>query len=235
MLKEMKRQITINRSTALTGLAVAAGIGVLCSLIMIIIILSAGASGAFPQMGGIAFSVGAAFFTLIMAIGGVSAQFNMALKMGAVRRQYLLTWALLCFVYCFAMMLLGNLWGLLDRVILQSAGVEPVSFMFSIPLAAFISLAVTVFGCWAGSFIMRYSRKGFWFMWAIWMLASLGGSQVMSALSSSRTDIFARGVQAVARFLGGFSVSGLWILGLVVIVAMAAHTWGMLHRVQAND
>jgi hypothetical protein len=235
MLLELKRQTTVGKNDALLGLCVAVGCGLFLDILMLILTAAFGDISAFPPLGSIGVTFGASLLALIISINTIGIRFNMALKMGAVRKHYIPVCALLCFGFSFVGMLAGRLWVFLDAALLRIMGVTLFPFVLSFPVMLLVSLGVTIVGCWIGALLMRYGRKGFWVMWGICMFISLFGSQVGTVFTTERQDFFAHTVRAIVAFFASWPISGVWVVAFVLALAMVAHTWGILRRVRAYD
>lgn len=235
MLREIKKQLTLNYKDLLLGLGICLGSGVIFLGVAAIILALHGPT-FIPPVGSIVFYGAAAVFVFILGIAYVGLQFNMVLKMGAVRRQYLLTCGLVLAVYSFALLLLGHLWNLAETAMLRAMGAQ-LPFVVAIPFGWLLvaALGVTMGSVWAGSLLARYGRGGFWAVWGIWMLISLGPNLVANAADPHRTDTVARAVQAAIAFLARLPAEGGWLLAAVALAAMFAHTWFMMRRVRATD
>lgn len=235
MLLELKRQTIVGKNDALLGICVAVGCGIFLDILMLILTASIRDITTFPPLGSIGVTFGASLFALIISINTIGMRFNMALKMGAVRKHYIPVCALLCFGFSFLGVLVGRLWVFLDTALLRMMGVTMFPFVLSFPVMLMVSLGVTIVGCWTGALLMRYGRKGFWVMWGLWMFVSLFGSQVGTVFTEERQDVFARTVRAIVAFFASWPISGVWLVGAILVLAMAVFTWAILRRVRAYD
>lgn len=237
MGKELKRQLYINRKDFLLALAIPAGMGVFLTGVLVCLGIFTGETENFPPLGGIGFYFGAGLYGLIMAVGCSGVHFNMALKMGAVRRRYLLASAIIIWGTCFALLLLGNLWSFAEKGLAALAGIRLDVVLYVGPhWAALAALAITIIGGWMGALLMRFGKVGFWVIWALWMVLSLGGGQLAGLVgNSARTDPFARGARVVFAFFESLGLSALWALAALALIALAVSAWLLLHKARVQE
>ncbi|MDL2325148.1 hypothetical protein LJC61_08420 [Ruminococcaceae bacterium OttesenSCG-928-A16] len=236
MLKEIKRHFYINRKDYATSLMLAIGIALLADLIVMIVLQFQ--PGAFmPPISSILFVAGSALYGLIFAMGAIGGQFNMAIKMGAVRWQYVLVFALLNITQTFVLIMLGNAWQFVNKGLLQIAGGQPMfTFTLSPLWAIALAILVTLFGLWIGALLMRYGKAAFWVLWAFWVFSGAGSGAIANAITEpGRTDIFARIVKSIAAFVTVLPVSALWLGGVLLMAAIAGHAWFILRKIPAQD
>lgn len=236
MIKELKRQWVINDKDYLGGAAIMVGVALFLIGIFAVIARVSGGMVELPQVGSFVFYFGGGLYILILMVAHIGVQFNLALKMGAVRHLYLPATLLLCFSAGFAIMLLPYLWYPVETLLYRAAGIVSLGGpLLPVYWVALLAFGVCLVGAWMGALIVRYGKVGFWIMWGLWMFVSVFGTQIGNALSPGRTDGFARFVQGIAGFLGKLPLPGLWGLAALAVVAMAAHTWLILRRMRVTD
>lgn len=236
MIKEAKRQLYLGWKDYLLQILVTLGAALLLTAIAAIVVAATGDVDFMPRVGAAALCGVAGFYSLFACVANIGVRFNSVIKMGAVRRNYLLVNLVISFGITFALIMFANAWALIENLVFAPMGMEVVWGWFIKPLpAAGIALAVNVFGIWAGSMMMRFGKAGFWVMWAIWMVVFVGGSQVSSALSEERTDVFSQGVRGVVAFFEKWPLPGIVWLGAVVVLAFGLCAWLVLRKAPAYD
>lgn len=238
MLREMKRQLVLNYSGYLVALAVC----LFFALFTGTLFAALGAMEDEPvliSLSTIFFYAGICISTWVLTLSNLGYRFNMALKMGALRKQYVPAVIIISWVFCFVVLLFGNLLFLADKGVAAFYGIQLEDvFSMTLPWAAGLATASTALGSWSGAMLMRHGKAGFWVIWVLWVLPGMLNSVVNSALNEQRTDAFARFVQRIAAAVT-YSTSVSIIVGIaaaaVVLGAIAAHTFFMLHKVQAQE
>ena len=121
------------------------------------------------------------FTALILSVGYWLSAFPMGLRMGATRREMVagtlfITVAMNLFLFAFA-----GLDHLLEGTLGVSYWINTVGkelefdILYAIPWWGWplAVLACTAVGLLAGAWVLRFGRKGFWVLWALWMAACL--------------------------------------------------------------
>lgn len=236
MLKELKRHLTMYKTETIWQFAMVLAVPLLINIVAFIVYSVSGVGTTFTHLGAYTMIGVTCMFTLVLCINRTGVQFNLALKMGAVRRLYFAANFLLMWASCFVLLMLCNLMALAETAVFGLIGVTlSPNWLLSPLLGAGLAVVVVVLGSWGGALIMRYGKGGFWVMWALWMLPTIGGSQISAALRATRTDPFARVVQAIAAFLAKFPALGLWAVALVLLVALAVHAWALQRKAAVTN
>lgn len=235
MIKECKRQLSLSSGELWSGLIIAAGTTLLITAITAIVTLKA-PGAQIPRVASICVYFAVILRCVILLASHIGVRFNFAIKMGAVRRQYIAATFIINWASCFALLCFGIVWDYLEQALYLSLGAaETIGFTLPVPAALMISLAATVVGGWLGALVFCYGRKGFWVAWAIWMIAVLGGSRLPTALSEENPGPVSLAIQAVAAFLGRLHLWGLLLIVLALLSALAVHALFLLRRAPAYD
>lgn len=237
MLKEIKRQIRLNRADYISVVASAVGAALLADVI-VMIVLAFNPGAEVPALGPVILSSVAMLVVWILVLGAFATQFNLAIKMGAVRRNFVLARLVMNFILAFGMMLLAYPWRFLSRWLIGglAGGTIIFDFVFSPGLAAVLSLAIVCSGMWLGAMFFRYGKVAFWVVWAITVLPGIFINQITDAATDpARTDLAARAVKAAVAWAVRFPAVMFAAIGLLVLMAISGHSWGVLRKIPAQD
>lgn len=233
MIKEIKRQAYLNRKDPLVGLAVCAAMGLIFSILSVVLFRT---DEDAAYLGTILFMVAACVMGLLQSISAFGTIFNLALKMGAVRRQYLAAALVVNWAGCFVTLLASYVWRLVDKLLFAAVGIaEGASLPVGVLAMLGISLVAVVVGGWIGALLQRYGKVAFWILWVVWVFGGLSMSRIAHMLETENPGPLARVLQAVARALHSLPPVLLWLLPVVILLALGLHLWLMLHKARAAD
>lgn len=227
MLREIKRFFTVNLNDFFVGLGLCAGTGLVSSIIRMV----------FNNTLNISFFLWlAVLYAGLLGYSYVGMQMNLALRMGALRRNFLFGAMVFSFLAGFVLILLTNLWHFVDIGLLAIRGISlPWTLQIGPLRAAGLALVSALAGCFLGAVSLRGFRGGGWVIAACMLLPTYGWLIIHNAMEPDRTDGFARMVQGVAHSLGSLPAFAGWLLGAAALLAMALGCWLLVRRVAVHD
>lgn len=96
------------------------------------------------------------------------------------------------------------------------------------------AVALTVIGGFCGTLVLRFGKKAFWVMWAIWMIVCLGGPRAAEAVSESPDSLFGKMGLAIEMLVERVPLN-LWILlAIVLVLACGIGNYLMIRRQQVS-
>lgn len=234
-MRELKYQFTMNKDDFLLGPVISVGIALLGAGIIGWLNIARGKQEIATISAVLAAVIGV-LYGLLLGYGGVAIQFNLALKMGAIRRRFLPSILLLGFGVVFVILQLGNLCAYAESALLHWAGAPSVRTVYvSLPLALGLAAGVALVGTWVGSIAMRSRNMGNGFLVGAMIVPSWGFALFASGLDEDRTDWLGRSVKAVAGFFTSLPPWGVGLAMGVCACAVLGHTWFLLRRAAAKD
>ena len=167
------------------------------------------------------------FFATIISFVG---QFNLAVSMGATRKNFVANYALFnmseILLLEIGLVILGNLEKFIASRLFPNVVMEidmTKFFDWKYLLAAIVVL--TVSEIFLGAVILRFGMKFFWVLWAIWMLAAL------LPLNISKNEKLSGELAKIGFMIGGkITPAGIVTAVSLVCLILIAITWKILKR-----
>ena len=167
------------------------------------------------------------FFATIFSFVG---EFNMAVSMGATRKNFVANYALFnmseILLLELGLVILGNLEKFIVNRLFPNVVMEidmTKFFDWKYLLAAIVVL--TVSEIFLGAVILRFGMKIFWVLWAIWMLAAL------LPLNISKNEKLSAELAKIGFMIGGkITPAGIVTAVSLVCLILIAITWKILKR-----
>lgn len=88
-----------------------------------------------------------------------------------------------------------------------------------IPVFAIVLAVVREF---TGSILMRFGKKAFWVMWALWMLICL--------VPGNKNGVIGEMIRKAMGGIAGVSVTGWAVMGAVLVILLSAVSWLIIRK-----
>ena len=191
------------------------------------------------SMGTIMAMVMGVMYCFILSITQIRLYFNMEISMGCTRKQFFVSYFVVCLVvdlvYPLALAVLGIGENALNRAwypnLTNEIDLVPYILKWGIPTAILITIAAG----FCGVLLLRFGRPAFWILWAIWMILAIGLPQIHDAMKEAPDSLFGRIGNAVFGAFGGVSRSA--VIGAAAILGLAclAGSWFFVRRQQVTS
>jgi len=215
----IKKNLMVNKNELITFTTVPIGAGLVG--IIISLILSGLDSKTYVEIAS-AFSVFGGLFILIFGMIFAERQsFTLAVTMGIARKRYLparyISLLIEVATVWIGMIIIHGLDTLVGNIVAPGLPHENILTLINIPayLVVIIMLAIPILCLFLGIFYVRYERKFFWVMWAIWMLFCLGGPRIGTAMANHPESAAAKIGFALQSFFG---MNSLVLTGIILVI-----------------
>lgn len=177
-------------------------------------------------------------FLLITTFSQLTTYFNVEISMGCTRWHFFISYYIFCAIFGVASVFICMGLNLLENKILEilyptlpnEIYFMPYLVKYGIVAAALIPM-VSIF---CGTLMMRYGRKVFWVIWAIYMFAVLGVPSILEHAEEAPNTLYGRIGTVVIGIFGKIPVS-VWIcLGGIVVVVSFVGSWMLLRKQQVT-
>lgn len=195
-------------------------------------------TNGFAGLGGILAAAGLAIYTAIMAIGQMWTGFNLAVSMNSTRKHFFVSYYLV--IFAGAMIGLGMV-GIIGwaedcfyRGVYQglSPAVDFLPFLRNYGILTMVVLVMVLGFC--GTLLLRYGRKVFWVLWAVWMIVVLGLPRIIDAAEDAPGSVFGI-IGNKMIYLFRAMPENAWVFsGIILGAACLAGTYGILQKQQVN-
>lgn len=184
------------------------------------------------------FSMGTliAIFCTVLCVGimgtlQLGVYFNMEVSMGCTRRRFFLSHYVVSFVFCFFYLGLVILLNLAEKYIQEqlypklSCEIDflPYLLKWGIPAIA----ATCLISGFCGALLLRYGRKAFWVLWAVWMICAVGIPQIHSATENAPNSLFGWIGKKIGWIFSGFTVN--MFIGIMVVISILSLAGAWIH------
>ena len=191
----------------------------------------------FP-MGTLMAALAAGLCAVLMGIIQLGLYFNMEVSMGCTRLRFFVSYYVVCFVfhslYIGVIILLNLAERVLDKQLYSNLSCEidflPYLLKGGIPAA----VAVCLVSCFCGVLILRYGRRAFWVLWAIWMICTVGIPQIHSAAEEAPDSLFGWVGNKIGFLFSGFTLNVVIAIAAVVSILCFAGAWLYLRKQQVT-
>lgn len=167
------------------------------------------------------------FVKLMSDIFSFGSKFELAISMGCTRREFLSVYwvenVLFAIVEIAAAILFGILETQLGRILYAgtslSVSLNLTSFLLNYKVITGLSLLVPAVGMFLGTFMLKFQRKAFWVLWAIWMTAFLGCGKISNIVTKNPDSMLSniiKGIPALFKTIAG----PVWILLFIAVCAV---------------
>lgn len=177
---------------------------------------------------------------IIMGIFQFPSQFNMAVGMGVVRKVfvpcYYLSNVLIAAVQygmIVAAHYLENMWiQKLYPNLEKEAGIEQILFTnYTIPVILMLAAIQIMAGCC----ILKFGKKAFWILWAVWMLLCIAPARISDVVENNPEGNLAVAIHGIGSFFQSVSVSSMNVVILMVTVVCLVSSWLLARRQQVTN
>ena len=177
------------------------------------------------EMGSLMVLVAGGFCLIFGSAFAERQSFTLAVTMGVTRGNYMFSRYLVLLLDIIITIAVCGLTVLAEKFVFPSAEHEAIFNPSSVnPLAAVIfCLIFPIFSMFMGMLYVKFERKFFWAMWALWMLLSLGGPRIASAMSNRPDSIPAKIGFFFVRILDESAWSAI-AAGIVLVAVMTFFT-----------
>lgn len=237
MIAVIKKQFKTQYRDWLLMLAFEVG-AFLIGMIMFSVIMRLSDESTYFAMGTILGAAIILIYSVIQILNGMYIYFNVEISMGVTRKQFFISYLITSF--CASMIGMILLIGLnaLENTLLRTIYAdltEEINFLpylirWAVPTAALIA----VVGGFCGALLIRFGRKAFWIMWALWMFGCLGIPKISDAVTENPESVYGQIGLAAGNVLSSISVS-VWMM-ILAVVSIGALTgmWLILRRQQVT-
>ncbi len=238
MLQLIRKQLRAQGTDVIWGPVIMLAAGIVGMSIMFAMMKFDVADGEWFCLGTMLGGIVAAFYGFIWISAGIGFYFNMEVAMGCSRKEFFFSYYLTGFVmngvYAIIMAIMCIIENALGRMLYP--GMEnDIDLLYYIIRGGIPAVVVlTVIGGFCGTLVLRYGKKAFWVLWAIWMVLCLGGPRISDAVSDAPDSVFGKIGTAVEVLLESVSVN-IWILfGAAIVLACGVADFLMLRRQQVT-
>lgn len=224
MIQVFKRQNHVLWRDWAMEVGLIAGMGVFgIVLYQIILTLAKSARDAYVPLGTILAGFTATIFVFALIMTQFSIYFNIQISMGCTRKRFFVSffagslfWSLAGYVTVLLVCLAENaLNGSLHPQIPVKVNVFPYILRWGAP----VMLLLTAVSVLLGAVLLRFGRRAYWIMFALWMILCIGFPRVMEAVDEAPDSVFGKLGNGIIDFV--LSVpAGTW--GIVMAAAVAA-------------
>lgn len=238
MLQLIRKQLRAQGTDVIWGPVIMLAAGIVGMSIMFAMMKFDVADGEWFCLGTMLGGIVAAFYGFIWISAGIGFYFNMEVAMGCSRKEFFFSYYLTGFVmngvYAIIMAIMCIIENALGRMLYPGMenDIDLLSYIIRGGIPAVVVL--TVIGGFCGTLVLRYGKKAFWVLWAIWMVLCLGGPRISDAVSDAPDSVFGKIGTAVEVLLESVSVN-IWILfGAAIVAACGVADFLMLRRQQVT-
>lgn len=238
MLQLIRKQLRAQGTDVIWGPVIMLAAGIVGMSIMFAMIKFDIADGEWFCLGTMLGGIVAAFYGFIWISAGIGFYFNMEVAMGCSRKEFFFSYYLTGFVmngvYAIIMAIMCIIENALGRMLYPGMenDIDLLSYIIRGGIPVVVVLTVT--GGFCGTLVLRYGKKAFWVLWAIWMVLCLGGPRISDAVSDAPDSVFGKIGTAVEVLLESVSVN-IWILfGAAIVAACGVADFLMLRRQQVT-
>lgn len=240
MIKALKRQLWVLGDEILTGYIVILGgylFGIL--LMQITMHMDKSVESYFPLgtlIGGMVFC----FYASITGAVGFRQYFNLEISMCCTRNNFFLSYLIVNLLNdllgVLLVLALGKaeemLYALIHPQMIMDKEIDFLYYIgkYGVPAAIILS----VVGIFCGIMLLRFGQKAFWVLWAIWMLACLGGPRIHDAVTEAPNSLLGRLGMTMFRFI--CMVPGkVWaVLGVILCAVCLLISYLIVRKQQVN-
>lgn len=174
------------------------------------------------------------FYSALSIMTGVGNYFNMEISMGCTRKEFFISYFMVSFIWNVVGVVWLSLLCIAESSLarLAAPGVKqevdflPYLWEGGIPAA----LAIPMIAGFLGALVMRFGKKAFWIMWAVWMILVLGGPRVADAMEEAPDSLYGNIGTALASMVKAVPGNAWIILGTTVSLACFAGTYILLRK-----
>lgn len=236
MLEVLKKQFTVQWKDWMGMTLVPLGAWILgLGLHYMVVRLDSTVTSYFPAGTGMAV-LAAGLCTVIMGIVQLGIYFNMEVSMGCTRLRFFVSYYVVSFVFsaCYIgiILLLNIAERVLEKRLYPNLSCEidflPYLLKGGIPAAA----AVCLVSGFCGVLILRYGRKAFWVLWAVWMICTIGLPRIHEAMEEAPNSLFGWIGNKIGFLFSGFTANEVIGIAAAVSLLSLAGAWLYLRKQQ---
>ncbi|MDO4323760.1 MAG: hypothetical protein Q4C61_14680 [Lachnospiraceae bacterium] len=239
MFETLKKQVRVLWSDWLWNLALLFGGGVIGFVTFQIVLWRNPGMESYLTLGTIVGGTMAVFFIVIMIMSSIGIYFNVEVSMGCARKHFFGSYFIVSLIECLlgmgCLILLctaenaGNT--ILHPGMKNEIDFLPYLLKWSVPAA----VVLTVFSLLCGALMIRFGRKAYWILWAIWMAAVLGLPKITDAMSDAPDSVLGRLGNAVGAAVKAVPGTAWLPCMLAASAAGLAAAYVLLHRQQVTS
>ena len=222
MLEMIKKQFQI-RYKDLFGILATAAASFAASTILLTVIMAYGKENTVFEIG--TFMVIVMIIVLSIMVGTVkfTTQFNNAISMGKTRKNFFVSYTVVTIVMTSLEAIMVYAFHYIERMefrIFYTA--IPLEFDMStvlrVPYVMMAVLLCSTLQLLLGSMVLRFGRKFFWAIWAVYMMICLLPSRVEKAMDSGSDSVLATFGRWVSTVFSGLTPQFLFLWSVIFIV-----------------
>lgn len=238
MFQTIKKQFRLQWTTWAVGWGFTLAAAAVGCILLQVIMRSDPEVESYLALGTVMGLIGGGVYTIFVACASTGNDFNMQISVGCTRKRY------------FVSHLLANLAGCLTQVILLIGinlaekalyariwpwRADEMSFLpYMFRYGALAAIAAALIAEFCGALLLRFGRKAFWVLWALWMFGCIVIPRIAEAADEAPDSVFGRIGTGAGRILESVPV-GIWPLLLTAVcVFCLAGSYQILRRQQVT-
>ena len=217
VLEMIKKDLIVN-SKEFIGFALFPMAGGLFGIILATIIYYISGREYYMEMASLMCLLAAAFSLFLGAAFAERTVFTNAITLGVTRGNYIIArYIVLLLEGILSVALIAVMIGI-DKLLFPSAVHESIFDFSSVNVFVVVAvcLLIPVLSMFFGMLYVKFEKKFFWCMWALWMIGCIGGPRIGSAMSNHPESFIAKIGFAVASI---FALP-TWSLILILVVIL---------------
>lgn len=239
MAAALKRQFSVMWFDWIWNLAVVLGASVLGFILYHVVTVISGddATTYFP-LGTVLGCVIAVIYAVIMIGVQVESYFNMEVSMGNTRRQFFVSYYIVCFAENVVIAALLGIFHMTENALNAwiwpqlelEVRLLPHIIKWGIPAAALVTVAAGFLGI----FVMHFGRRAFWALWCLWMIICIAGPRIPDAMRNEPNSPFGRLGAAIGAIITNVPP---YVWGIIIIgtgAAGLAAAWLIIRKQQVT-
>lgn len=239
MIQTLKRQFCVLRYDGRWLFGLTAGIGIIGVIIYQIILGVEQEDGAYVPLGTILAAGTLLIMILALIMSEFAMYFNIEVSMGCTRGQFFLSFFLTSLVmslFGYGLVLLVSLGeDALNAAVHPELTIEVAVMPYLLRWGFPVVLLAVICSMFFATLVLRYGKRAYWILWAVWMILCLGFPRVVEAIGEAPDSLFGKIGSAAIRLFSGVSPE-MWILVSVLAgVIGLTGTYLFLRRQQVTS
>lgn len=239
MIQVLKKQFCAFWFDGLWVIGLTAGLGIVGIILYQIILGTDKVDGPYVPLGTIIAAATALIMILALIMSAFGLYFNTEISMGCTRRRFFFSFffvALVTGMAGYGLVLLVHLLenalnGALHPELTREVEMMPYLLRWGAP-AVLLSVVWSMF---LATLVLRFGKKAYWLLWAVWMILCIGFPRVVEAIAEAPNSVFGKIGGAAVKLFSGVP-SGTWALAAAAAcVAGLAGTYWFLRRQQVMN
>lgn len=230
MIKNICNVWKMNKSELFIMLIVLLACGIL-GMFLIPILIHVDSETPFIALGSVFATVIWGLINYILGLVGYQNTFDLIVSMGCRRKDFIISQTvavylnmLLEFVMIILIYAVENL---LHRIVYPTYQMEDITgYILNPKMMGTLFLVIPALRLLMGALILKYKKKAFWIMWAIWVIGSYGSGRIISYLAHHPQNW----IMIVISSLSNMEASVQMLLVLLLTVGMLIGTCALIRK-----